>query len=512
MNRVGVVLLVLLANFGIFSQGKLELGLCDDLPEDLYKMKLDSLIIQNGMGYCQSPEKVLSSKLKRMKTLTYLSYQHDFFKGSEFNQLLPSEVGGMNLRTLVTNVPNQEVFEMEKLHSLSLSNIYNVELLEKNGLKNLTYLRSFSVILPEDRTISIPGIKEHKHLEEVDISNPNQKILDDILSITHLKKLKLSYAKGLRIDLSRCDSLQELEITGIDIDRLPLSLYNLKKLNKLVIKRTNVDTIPNEISKLTNLKFLDLSDNKIRFVSSEISSLSELKILTLRGNKELAELNVRKNCLGKLRVLNLSDCSLKEEPRFIDNLKNLQEAFFNNNELTSFALDLSKLISLKTLDLQKNKIRFIHPSLMSLPSLTKLNISNNQLTKLSHTMREMIALEEFRAHNNQLTFLPSDIGLCNNLNTVSVYQNKIKALPPTLFQLEKLIILHVGNNLLKSFPKTLDKAIALHTFEIQNNPFTKFPEAIFELPSLDRVWVSSKQTQLKGFRKSEKNPMVIITN
>ena len=69
---------VLILIFSIFlyagnvsAQKRIFLGLCDTFPANFYEKDIDTLLIENGMGYCVSPFKQLDGRIQNFHNLTY---------------------------------------------------------------------------------------------------------------------------------------------------------------------------------------------------------------------------------------------------------------------------------------------------------------------------------------------------------------------------------------------------------------------------------------------------------
>jgi Leucine-rich repeat (LRR) protein len=71
-------------------------------------------------------------------------------------------------------------------------------------------------------------------------------------------------------------SLEKLNLNGVKITELPLSIGNMKSLKILLLKDTDISSLPNSFVYLSSLEKLDLSGTKITHFPECISKLSTL--------------------------------------------------------------------------------------------------------------------------------------------------------------------------------------------------------------------------------------------
>jgi Leucine-rich repeat (LRR) protein len=512
--RIAIVFISLLMSAENFSaQEQVSLGLCDTLPKGFYNKDIDTLIIQNGMGYCESPFKTLDKRIQNFKNLTFLEFYSDYTPEENHNATLPSEITQLSkLNAVSTNVPNAALLQMTGLKSLTLHSLGNLLLLADVGFAELTSLEelslSFSALKKDYQT---RGIAQLKNLKRVTLSNPNQAIVDEVLSNPNIESLSILYTnENIVMDFRYATLLKSITLQNNQLKEIPTSIFNLKNLEKLHISYNEISKISEEIVAVTALKELVFVNNKLVNVGGFISELSNLEKLDISGNKELTSIPAEIGTLSNLKILAASNCNLGDVPKEISNCSVLEELYIDNNVLTLVNIDFSNLKKLTTLTLHKNKITRIEQSMFELPLLAKMDLSDNSIKELPRSIKEMKNLIFFSAVNNQIERLPEDFGECSLLETISVYNNKIVNLPSSIFQLTELRTLYCGNNEITLFATGFSSLKKLQALEIQNNPLKSFPAEIYNLPSLDKVWVSKSYNNLNGFRESAKNPMTIF--
>jgi len=103
----------------------------------------------------------------------------------------------------------------------------------------------------------------------------------------------------------------------------------------------------------------DLSIEKIKFVfklTDSIEEINSLQLLYLYKNK-IKEIPKEIGNLINLNYLDLSDNKIKEIPKEIGNLTNLKRLDLNDNKIKEIPKEIVNLINLQTLYLSNNEIK-----------------------------------------------------------------------------------------------------------------------------------------------------------
>lgn len=517
MRNVFLILFIGLFSNVSHSQNAISLGLCDDIPLGFYQEDYHEIQIENGMGYCTSPEKILDYRLANFKNLESLIFQHSPQSANYQYYTLPEEISELHkLRTLKTNIPNNEVFSLSHLTHLGLAirDSASVEILEEEGFYKLHLLEVLDINMQNgmSKDYEVTGISGLKNLRVVHLYNPNQQLTNEVLANPNIEELTIQYSKGLDFDFSQMLNLKKLKLDMNELAVFPPSIFKLKQLQELNVSSNRLSSIGSEIGEMKNLKVLILGNNNLTNLSAELNNCTELTKLSLDHNSNLKNLFENIGNLNKLENLNISHCGLSELPKSLEECVMLKTLDAQHNELTKIEFSFGDMLQMDKLYLQYNQIASIDSSLFSRATLTRLDLSRNKLTILHTSIGKMKALEDLDIHTNVIEELPEDIGLLRNLEELGAYQNAIKELPKSIIQLKKLRLLYLGDNKLTSLPEGFGKLSLIQALELQNNPFLVFPTAIYAISNLDRIWVSPEQAALEGFVPSKKNPVIIITN
>uniref|UniRef100_T1GYB1 Uncharacterized protein n=1 Tax=Megaselia scalaris TaxID=36166 RepID=T1GYB1_MEGSC len=204
--------------------------------------------------------------------------------------------------------------------------------------------------------------------------------------------LKRIHFKSLHA-LSSLDLSRNTNINGIDylafkftaLKALNMSSVRLMNLNKLGNDNiTNIDFSNNEISQIPVNSFEDLKN--LITLNLSCNNILELKEPVFRDTKNLKELRLQGNNLRKLdfkifqnlvnlETLDLSSNCLESIPELM-NLIKLQNLFLQDNFLKIIPSNRALPITLKTLDISNNSLRFIGKNtFQNIQSLNSLDIS-----------------------------------------------------------------------------------------------------------------------------------------
>lgn len=519
MNKFIVSFFLFISSFGpgfIYAQNEIELGICDSLPERFYKKNYTSIKIHNDYGYCISPEKILDARIANFSDLKELTYFCHQYSNNNHGIKLPTEIGELTqLTSLETNTINAELFSITTLKSLKLyiQNEHDLQILQEEGIQNLVNLEvlelSFSHLL--DESFLVKGISELPNLKHVLLFGPNQLLVDQIQHNSKIEFLQISYTKDIHFDFSELLNLKNLNLNNNNLNKIPPSVYNCKKLETLFLSANNITTIDDEIENLSDLRKIECRDNDLIQISEKIGKCIRLNELMLFRNPNLKKIPESIGNLHELSSLWIGSCQLSSFPKSLENCTSLKFIYADKNRLTDLNFSFSKMTQLEVVSLRRNSISHIDSSIFSLATLQELTLSENNLTSLPVSIGKMKSLTVLNINTNNIETLPQDIGELDQLEMLSAYRNRIKEIPASIVAMKNLNALYLGDNLIEKLPNNFKNLKALHKLEIQNNPFVKFPNQIYALKNIQRVWISKKQTKLSGYLPSLKKPNIIIT-
>lgn len=118
---------------------------------------------------------------------------------------------------------------------------------------------------------------------------------------------------------------------------------------------------------------------------------------------------------------------------------------------------------LETVNLSRNQLRSLPPSICSLPCLRRLYVDSNCLESngLPAELGRLPALEVFSASDNKLETIPETFAKCLTLKKLILINNVLRALPKGIQYLPKLELLETrGNPDFKTLPKPNPHALA----------------------------------------------------
>jgi len=259
--------------------------------------------------------------------------------------------------------------KLVKLEHLQLqrNNIQNIR-----GLSHLTQLKTLN--LSQNQIKKIENLDDLNNLQEISFSSNKIRKIEN-LDIRSLKKVSLD--RNLITEITNLDSLSNLELLNLSdntISRLE-NLENLCKLKTLNLSLNRIEKISG-LENLENLIKLHLNDNRISQISG-LKKLVRLKVLSLSNN--IIE-NI--DNLDNLTELNKLEISNNKIETFdgLENLKNLQELFIDKNHVKQME-GINNLESLIILFLENNDIKdFKLSHIDNLKNLNFIFLNQNPLT------------------------------------------------------------------------------------------------------------------------------------
>uniref|UniRef100_K7F2R3 Leucine rich repeats and calponin homology domain containing 3 n=1 Tax=Pelodiscus sinensis TaxID=13735 RepID=K7F2R3_PELSI len=167
----------------------------------------------------------------------------------------------------------------------------------------------------------------------------------------------------------------------------------------------------------------------------------------------------------------------------------------SRNRLSELPAEACHFVSLESLNLYQNCIRYIPEAILNLQSLTFLNISKsrNQLSTLPVHMCSL-PLKVLIASNNKLVSLPEEIGQLRHLTELDVSCNEIQTIPPQIGSLESLRDLNVRRNHLVHLPEELAE-LPLIRLDFSCNKITTIPVCYRNLRHLQTITLDNNPLQ-----------------
>ncbi|NXG10322.1 LRCH3 protein, partial [Sakesphorus luctuosus] len=195
-------------------------------------------------------------------------------------------------------------------------------------------------------------------------------------------------------------------------------------------------------------------------------------------------------------ALSLSGRKLRDYPRASaanHDLSDTTQADLSRNRLSELPAETCHFVSLESLNLYQNCIRYIPEAVLNLQSLTFLNISRNQLSTLPVHLCSL-PLKVLIASNNKLVVIPEEIGQLRQLTELDVSCNEIQTIPPQIGHLESLRDLNVRRNNLMRLPEELAE-LPLIRLDFSCNKITTIPVCYRNLRHLQTIMLENNPLQ-----------------
>ena len=187
-------------------------------------------------------------------------------------------------------------------------------------------------------------------------------------------------------------------------------------------------------------------------------------------------------------------------PSSISKLPSLRHLDLSVNHLGFLPREIGDLTSLTTLNLSRNKLETIPPEVGKLTSLTKLHLSHNRLSTLPREIGNLVSLTSLNAFSNSLVVLPGEFGNLSSLTELDLGNNRLLAIPKEVGNLSSLIKLHLNKNYLESIPPEIGNLSSLSRFWLDNNLRTTVPPEIYKLSLFTVQYcpsISNPQTKIQ---------------
>lgn len=188
-----------------------------------------------------------------------------------------------------------------------------------------------------------------------------------------------------KIQQSKSTGVLSLRECGLKIVPDGATAIETAALRTVDLSHNKLKTLPEAISTWSGLRTLLCEDNALASIPQAIGSMVVLERLTLRTNS-IQSLPAEVSQLGKLRTLSLEGNKLG--PALPD----------------VFAGDLAA--SLEELDVSRNGLKSLAPSLCFLESLRRLKVAGNELVELPESLGSLSKLEALDASDNLLRGVP----------------------------------------------------------------------------------------------------------
>jgi hypothetical protein len=180
--------------------------------------------------------------------------------------------------------------------------------------------------------------------------------------------------------------MMKLEIIGNQLNLLPNSIGNLKRLLSLDIGHNALQELPESTSELRSLITLSARNNQLLTLPKNIGKLYDLKYLMLHNNR-LRSLPESLSELQHLLVLTVQNNFLRALPETVGRLKALDTLLAWNNKMAKVPVTIGNMKALQLLDFRRNNLTSLPSSINALDGIYYFNVAGNPICARASSYR-----------------------------------------------------------------------------------------------------------------------------
>ncbi|EOY04390.1 Leucine-rich repeat protein kinase family protein isoform 1 [Theobroma cacao] len=258
------------------------------------------------------------------------------------------------------------------------------------------------------------GSDGYFHVQELQLLNMNLSgtLAPELGQLSHLRSLDVMWNEltgSIPKEIGHISTLRLLLLNGNKLSgSLPEELGYLSNLNRLQIDENNISgQIPKAYANLGSVQHLHFNNNSLSGqIPPELSQLSTLVHLLLDSNNFSGYLPPEFSNIPDLAILQLDNNNFNgsDIPASYGNFSRLAKLSLRNCSLQGAVPDLSRISSLRYLDLSWNNLTGPIPSNKLSENMTTIDLSDNQLNgSIPGSFSDLPSLQELSVKNNLLT-------------------------------------------------------------------------------------------------------------
>lgn len=178
--------------------------------------------------------------------------------------------------------------------------------------------------------------------------------------------------------------------------------------------------------------------------------------------------------------LNLSINGITEEDLddiIIEELKYFTEIDLSGNMLKKLPTNFKLLIQLKKITLATNYIKDFPKEITYLVNLETLDLRDNEFSTIYSDIKKLIKLKNFYLKGNPLKKIPKVIFELKSIEVLGLVNTQISIIPKEISNLQNLVSLWIGKNRIKKLPRELIELKSLRQITLDQNPLP-IPQSI----------------------------------
>lgn len=347
------------------------------------------------------------------------------------------------------------------------------------------------------------NLTDFSSLTKIDLSHNKLEQLNGLEQLKNLRVLILDHnpqlkGSSLNNTLPGINNLKVLSIQYSNLLFVPYAVYNQIGLEELNLSGNDIDAISSEIGKLKLLRSLYLDNNNIEFIDNGVQHLRKLEVLSISSNPILnrAHLFLQLSQLNRLKELAIDGGSV-EEGYTRDNLINSVEKLTisaNNNTTNQTLVKL-------------------FPTLKSLT--IKGDLTEEGMENLLSNIRAD-SLKELAIMNASLENLPNSILKCRELSRLTLLTNSLESLPISINRLGELKYLFIGSDQLNINELTtrLIPLKGLKELKVEMTDLSQLSKQLTQVNNLERVELVTESEEIENldYLKDEMQDCEFIVN
>lgn len=324
-------------------------------------------------------------------------------------------------------------------------------------------------------------VMAYKGLLALSFSNNNiDQIPSSIGTLSYLTSLVAANNNIAKIPDSLCEveTLQRLDLSYNQIEEIPDKFGFMPELCSICIEHNNISGLPFDLGYLTGVTELQLDDNPLKFPFS---------LMRKRGTKAVMKYLEDAIDVAESNTVKLGGQFLRRVPQSVWDETAVVGLELHGNSLSGEQEGLSKLISVRVLQLQENMFKMVPSEVCCLTEIRTLQLSHNKLRTLPDEIARLRACEKLDISDNTLVAVTDAVCKMFNLKILIVDNNYVRTLP-SILELTALEKLSIISNRLQSLDATdAEVAVSLHELWVANNEMAVLPSWIHDRRTIEYV-------------------------